>query len=121
MGNIMVFAILTNCFIVSVLLWFITFLGSYLYTTKQDLSREVHFECGFFSMNKMIPAYNLNFVISAIFLILYDIELVLLIPYFFNLYALNGDAQIGFLIFFASIIFSLLIDVETNTIKWYLN
>lgn len=121
MGDIIFFFIIFNTIIVSILLWFITFLGSYLYNVKNDLNRHVHFECGFFSTNKLTPEYNFNFIISAVFLILYDVEFLLFIPIFFNYNFINVQILFFFLIFFLSVLYSLILDIETNTIKWYYN
>ena len=121
MGDFFFYFAVINCIVVSTLLWLITFLGSFLYTTKHDQNREVHFECGFFSVNKLVPAYNLNFVVSAIFLLLYDIEFLLLIPYIFNIvFITNTLFYLCSLLVFV-ILFSLLLDIESKSIKWYYN
>ena len=119
MGDLLFLFVFFNTLVVSTLLWLITFIGSFLYETKQDLNREVHFECGFFSINKIIPSYNLNFVVSAIFLILYDVEFLIMIPALFNL-QLMQQTQIYFVLFFiTSVVFSLYLDIESQVLKWY--
>lgn len=117
MGDILFLFVIFNTVVVSTLLWFITFLGSFLYDVKQDLNREVHFECGFFSINKVVPSYNINFIISAIFLILYDVEFLILIPAFFNLQLLSTVVFVPVLFFLVCVVFSLYLDVESSTLK----
>jgi len=121
MGNAVFVLIVFNCFLVSCILWLITFCGSYTYNQQNDINRGVHFECGFFSINKIIPAYNFNFILSAVFLILYDIELLVLIPALFNIYATDFLSLVHVFIFIFFLVFSLVIDIESNTVKWYYN
>lgn len=117
MGSTLFVLAVLNCFFVSCILWLITFCGSYAYDQRNDNNRGVHFECGFFSINKIIPAYNLNFVLSAIFLILYDVELLILIPALFNTYVMDYTGTVHLLIFIFFLMFSLIVDVESNTVK----
>lgn len=121
MGNILFFYIIINCLFVSTLLWFITFLGSYLYNSKHDLNRDVQFECGFFSTSKLTPEFNFNFVVSAMFLILYDIEFALFVPYVFNINYVHNVIYLTLLLFFFIVVLTLIFDIKSNILKWYYN
>lgn len=84
MSNIFFFFTIFNCIIVSSILWVITFLGSYYFNNKNNINQKEHFECGFNVIGINLPNITLNFFFSAIFLLLYDLEFIVLIPLFFN-------------------------------------
>lgn len=119
MGNSILLFIVYNCLLVSSLLWVITFFASYAYNQREDLKRESQYECGFDTLNYNLPTYNINFIFSAIFLVLYDIELILLIPALFNYFFFQHALTVTFFIIFLAILICMLYDIECNVIHWY--
>lgn len=121
MSNFFFIIIFFNCILVSILLWLITFVGSYFFTVKNNNLQKTNFECGFFTVNKNILQINLNFFTSAIFLLLYDLEFILLIPFFFNFFLINIYYKLIVFLFLIVLIVTLLFDIESNSINWYFN
>ena len=76
------------------------------------------YECGVKPTSQKIINFNINYLLLSIFFILYDSELLFIIPliYNFNFITLIDFSLI--LIYLVLIIISLLIDFEKNSIIW---
>lgn len=61
-----------------------SFIGDKYFKNKfYKASKEVY-ECGFLSTHKLKVMFNLSFFLIACLLILYDVEFLFLIPFYFN-------------------------------------
>lgn len=78
------------------------------------------YECGVKPISQNIITFNLNYLLLSIFFILYDSELLFIIPiiYNFNFFTLL-DINLIF-IYFCLIIISLIIDFQKNSLVWQL-
>ncbi len=109
---------LKNTILVSVLFWFLTFIGSLSTVRYEYKFREDFYECGFKSVSDFNFSLNFSFYISAIFLLLYDVELAFLIPMLFNFELMSWNSIISYIIFLTSIFITLIIDMWTDTVSW---
>ena len=79
-------------FAITLVLWLIPFLGiSYKEIKKQRGSLEGlrAFECGFNAFNKKYLGFCVQFLNIAILFLLVDLEIALLLPFFFNCFFLE--------------------------------
>jgi len=120
MGGILVLFFIQNVLIFSIIFWLLTFLGEYFFKGKNHKTKKNFYECGFKSVNDIDLQFNFNFLIICVFLVLYDIEFILMMPFLVNLYYVNFFSLIVFLTFFILIIISLLYDWQANALNWQL-
>jgi len=76
--------ILLSAFIFSFIFWVLTFLSKIFYTNKYFHYKLNFYECGFRNLTKKKISYELNYIMLILFLIIYDGEFLVLIPYAFN-------------------------------------
>ena len=117
MGSLSCLFLTTNIFLISILLWLITFVG---FKTNNIVFNKVSstvYECGFKNTN--INEFNvfLNSVLSLVFLVLYEIEFILTITFFFNkstIIILSTTIPFLFLVLFITFF----LDTKLDSIKW---
>ena len=103
--------------------FFVLFFGNhlilcnYFYKVKNQTSKRHFCECGFKSLSDLNIQINLNFILLAVFLILYDIEFTLLFPILFNILLININQYIYFIFFIILIISSLYFDIQMNALS----
>ena len=110
MGDIFIFFFLKNVLVFSLIFWALLLLSSYFYKIKNQSSKKHFCECGFKSLSDINIQININFVMLCIFLILYDIEFTLLFPILFNVFYININQFIFFIVFIVLILCSLFYD-----------
>lgn len=120
MGDLVLFFFLQNVLVFSIIFWLLLFISSYFYKIKNHLSKKHFCECGFKSLSDLNIQININFIMLAVFLILYDIEFTLLFPLLFNSFYVNILQYYYFSIFILLIIASLYYDTQTNSLNWQL-
>ena len=78
------------------------------------------YECGVKPLSQNIITFNLNYLLLSIFFILYDSELLFIVPiiYNFNFFTLLDIILI--IIYLVLIIISLIIDFQKNSLVWQL-
>lgn len=114
----MIVLLFNNISVVVLLLWFITFFG---YNFRKNFSNKEKFdiyECGFKTINNFQIQLNYSTIVISMFLVLYEFEMFLLIPFFFNIHLLNFSNAIILSIYIFSIIMTILLDVKFNTLNW---
>lgn len=120
MGDISVFAMIFNASVFCLIFWGLSNLGNYFYKKKEHFSKKQYYECGFKSLSANKISINLNFVLFGVFLILYDIDFLMLYPALFNFTSVTLIEYAIFLIFIFLIILSLLYDYRANALNWQL-
>jgi NADH:ubiquinone oxidoreductase subunit 3 (subunit A) len=115
--DLVFFFFLKNTLVISILFWLLTEGGNIFFDRIEYKNREDFYECGFKTTSDLNFNLNYSFFISAIFLILYDIELVLLIPFLFNYNIMSNASFFSFFFFVIIIFLTFVADVLTNTIE----
>ena len=84
MGGVLTVFLFNSIIIVIILLWLITFLGFNF--RKNFVNKEKYdvYECGFKTINNFNLELNYSTIIISMFLVLYEFEMFLLVPFFFN-------------------------------------
>lgn len=116
-GNIL-FGVVVNVFIFSNIFWILTFLSKYYYSNKYYSLKFNFYECGFKSITKFQVSYNINFILLILFLLLYDGEFLIIIP--FSLNVLNATFCGIILVFFFLVwlLLTLYLDYIYGTLEW---
>lgn len=106
-----------NVVLVSTTLWIISYLGQTQYTPSDNIDKNENFECGF--DNTSIGDNQMNFknIIVFSFLIVYDIELLVLLPISFNILSV-GYYIYAVLFIIATIMYTCIFDIESKTLEY---
>lgn len=108
----------SNFLLIVFLFWLITFLGSFFYEKKENLNQNEFYECGFKSINNVNFSLNFGIFVTMIFVILYDIELLFLVPFLVNSTSVNLFGLLNILILYISILYTFIVDVYSEVVKW---
>lgn len=120
MGDIVILFLIQNIFIFSVIFWLFTIIGEFFYKKKNHNFKKNFYECGFKSTSDVNIQINFNFSIICVFLILYDVEFTLLMPFLLNFINVNIFSLFISLVFIILIIISLIYDWQMNSLNWQL-
>lgn len=118
MGGVVIFWLLNNILIFSIIFWLLTWVGEYFYKKKNQTSKKKFYECGFKSINDINIQINLNFSILCVFLILYDVEFIFILPAVMNIMFFSLTNYILLCVFIYLIIISLIYDIQMNAMNW---
>ena len=118
MGNFSVLFSIGNIIIVSSIFWALTYVGYLLRDEFVNYETGLFYECGFKSLQNINIKFNLNSIIAALFVILYEIEFILIIPYSFSLTVLDVNVVPLLFLFLLSILATLIFDVFSHSITW---
>lgn len=116
--DLIFFFFLKNTLIVTILFWVLTEFGNFFFDRFEYKTREDYYECGFKTTSDLNFNLNYSFFVSAIFLIMYDIELVLLIPFLFNYHLISYSSIFSFIFFLIIIFITFVIDVMVDVVEW---
>lgn len=116
-GNI-VFLIIVNAFVFSFIFWILTFISKYYYSNKYYNTKLNFYECGFKSLNHFQINYSVNFLVLVLFLLLYDGEFLILIPFSFNIFTANYSSYLVVIYFLIWLYLTLLLDYIFNALEW---
>lgn len=118
MGDIIIFFFCQNIIVFSLIFWVLTWACEYFYKKRTHLSKKQIYECGFKTFDSLNIQINLNFILLCIFLVLYDIEFVFLIPVIFNIQSMYVLSYIILLLFVFLILLSLVYDWQMHALSW---
>jgi len=116
-GNL-VFIVIINAIIFSFIFWILTFASKYYYSNKYYNLKLNFYECGFKSLTQFQVNYNINFLLLILFLLLYDGEFLIIIPFSLNVLVSNCSAFLVLLYFMAWLYLTLLLDYIFNALDW---
>lgn len=117
-GDIFLLFFFQNFIIFSFIFWGLTWAGEYFYKQKNHDAKKQFYECGFKVSTDTDIQFNLSFTLLCVFLVLYDLEFTLLIPFLFN-FTFITQASIFVFFFFVLLIFlSLIYDWQNNAFNW---
>lgn len=119
MGDIVIFYIIQHILVFGIIFWVLTYLGEYFYSSKQHEMKKQFYECGFKALSDLNIQINVNFILMCVFLILYDIEFILLFSFLFNITEIMLFQFLVFIFFILFIVLSLLYDIQKNALNWY--
>lgn len=118
MGDITAPFMVVNVVIFCMIFWALTILGELYYRKAEHTSKKQYYECGFKSLSANHIGVNINFTLLAVFLILYDVEFVVLYPALFNFSIITFSQYVFFIVFIVFILVSLYYDYQVNALNW---
>lgn len=113
-----VFFVIINAIFFSFIFWILTFILKYFYSNKNTNYKLNFYECGFKSLTNIKVQYNINFILIILFLIIYDGEFLVLLPFSLNLNIINITSLLVLLIFLFLLIITLIYDLIYNALEW---
>lgn len=109
--------ILSNVIFISLFFWALITLGQITYINEDNLDKRENFECGFDNTSVGDNQMNFKNTIVFSFLLIYDIELLLLLPTAFNVFFIKFYLYQALLILFV-IIYTCILDIEAKTLEY---
>nr|DBA43747.1 TPA_asm: ND3 [Bombus skorikovi] len=106
--------------IILFILLIILLLNLLLFTKKKlNFEKNLPYECGFNPITKMNLPFSLPFYLISLTFLIFDVEIILLIPLISFLKTLNSLYLFILMIFFINmLIFSLLMEWSLNYLNW---
>lgn len=121
MTGVIFLSIIINASIFSLIFWALTFLAKTLYTNKYSYYKFNFYECGFKSLSKKKIKYEVNFLLLLLFLLVYDGEFLILIPFAFNTWGLNFYYICALIFFIIWLLIALFFDFMFGALEWQNN
>ena len=118
MAGVLFFYMGFSALLFSFIFWGLTFISKLLYTNKYFNYKLNFYECGFKNLTKQKISYELNYIMLVLFLLIYDGEFLILIPYAFNTSLLSIEVLICVVFFFIWLIIALIIDYVFSALEW---
>lgn len=84
MAGVIFIQLIANAIIFSFIFWLLTFVAKYTYSNKYYDYKLNFYECGFKNITFKKPFIELNFTTMLLFLLIYDGEFLVLIPFSLN-------------------------------------
>lgn len=110
--------ILINFVVVTLIFWLLTLVELMLNkNTDNEIKNDVY-ECGFNTINKTTFPVTLNTIILLLFVIIYEVEFIILTPFLLNLTVSIGNLTYYFSFLFLTIIITLYLDIWLKKIFW---
>jgi NADH:ubiquinone oxidoreductase subunit 3 (subunit A) len=110
--------VVINAIFFSFIFWIITFLLKYYYSNKNFNYKLNFYECGFRSLNNIKIQYNINFTLIMLFLLIYDGEFLILIPFALNISIMNSVSLLIVTLFIILLIVTIIYDLLYNSLEW---
>lgn len=117
-AGILVFYTVFNAIVFSFVFWILTFVSKYFYSNKYYTTKLNFYECGFKSLTQFQVNYNINFLLLVLFLLLYDGEFLIIIPFSLNM---GISTYLTYLIVFYFLVWlylTLILDYTFNALDW---
>lgn len=118
MAGILFTQLIINSIIFSFIFWGLTFLSKTLYTNKYYNYKLNFYECGFKNLTNKNITYEINYIMLVLFLLIYDGEFLILIPYAFNTAFFSIEVVVCLIFFFIWLLIALIFDYAFNTLEW---
>ena len=112
-----IFFIFVNSFIVILVFWLITFIGSFFFKKNENFTKFDFYECGFKSLSDFNFKLNIGTFTTMVFIVLYDIELIFTLPFLLDqtIYSYSNIFNIFFI--YLCIFITFIIDIYEDIIK----
>jgi NADH-quinone oxidoreductase subunit A len=108
-------------FIICILLALVIFLASYLSATQlKDAEKLSAYECGFdpFNYKNMQSFLNIKFYLVGILFIIFDIEIIFLVPWVISLGSLTSFGFIMMLVFLILLTIGFIFEWKKGALEW---
>lgn len=121
MAGVLFLNIIINAILFSFIFWILTFLSKTFYSNKYFNYKYNFYECGFKNLTKKKISYDINYILLVLFLLIYDGEFLILIPFAFNITYLSVEIIIAVVFFIIWLIVALIFDYAYGALDWQNN
>lgn len=118
MAGVLFLTIVLNAILFSGIFWFLTFISKTLYSNSYTSYKLNFYECGFKNMTKKNISYDINYVMVLLFLLIYDGEFLILIPFAFNITFISMFNILAISFFLVWLLIALFYDYAFNALEW---
>lgn len=118
MVGIFLFQLLINAFFFTFLFWILTFVAKFTYSNKFFNYKLNFYECGFKNMTSKTPAYELNFFLAILILLIYDGEFLILVPLSLNSSVISTEVILCAAFFLIWLLATLIYDLVYKALEW---
>lgn len=105
-------------FIVFIIFWILFYSAGFFIKRKANKNRKINYECGFLPFNNVNISLNISFFLSAVSVLMYELELLILLPAMMNKIFVKPEHIFLIFIFLFVIILTTTIDAQFKIIKW---
>ncbi len=119
MGDVFLFFLICNSVIFSFIFWILTVSLKFFYYDKYSNYKLDFYECGFKSITSIKIQIPMQFILIAVFLLIYDAEFLLLYPAFFNLFYLTFLQILVLFVFCLLLFITIYLDYIYTALDWY--
>jgi NADH:ubiquinone oxidoreductase subunit 3 (subunit A) len=109
--------IFNSIFVLILLLWLVTLIGSLFFDSKDTFEKTEFYECGFLKISDLRFSLSINTIHIIIFILLYDIELLFTIPLVFFLDSFSFFLTINSILLLFSIIITIYMDIVEDILN----
>jgi NADH-quinone oxidoreductase subunit A len=103
------------CLTIATIMLIIPFLRA---RTIKEPDKKLQYECGFKPFNKKIKTIDIKFVLIAMLFIIFDVEIMILIPCALNIKCLSSQAMISVGSFLAILTVGFLYEWKKGLLEW---
>ncbi len=118
MAGVLVLHVISNAAVFSCIFWVLTYVSKLLYTNKYYNYKFNFYECGFKSFTTKTIKYNISYIMLILFLLIYDGEFLILIPFTLNVQLTNCIIVISLSLFMIWLLIALIFDYAYNALDW---
>lgn len=110
--------LILNAVFFSFLFWGLTFAAKYTYSNKFYNYKLNFYECGFKAYTRIDTNYDVNFLLVLLFLLIYDGEFLILLPYSLSPDLLTYQTFSCILFFMLWFIITFIFDYAYHALEW---
>ena len=118
MAGVLFLTIVLNAILFSFIFWILTFISKTLYSNTYTSYKLNFYECGFKNITKKQISYDINYVMVLLFLLIYDGEFLILIPFSFNITFISIFNIFAISFFLIWLLIALFYDYAFNALEW---
>ena len=118
MVGIIFIQLIINAFFFSFIFWILTYISKIFYSNRYYSYKLNFYECGFKNYSYKCVNYEINYSMLILFLLLYDGEFLILIPFGLNSLAFSLEIFLTFFFFIIWLFITLLFDYSYNALEW---
>ena len=96
------------------LVYVLVFVSDITNQSIKDFEKSTSYECGFQEFNVIIPNFEIKYYLVALLFLIFDIEIIVLIPFISCLHVINFVHFFSFFFFYSTLFFALIFEWLKN-------
>ena len=112
---IKLFLFITTCFFLVLLLFLVAYI---LAPFSLERDKETPYECGFHPFEDSRKEFNVHFYVVALLFVIFDVELILLIPFLYDLHNQSLENFLIVIIFLMILLIGFIYEWQEQVLDW---